>query len=223
MASAISTGSIILVFVIVLIIMFILGLAVLLIIFWKDIQMKLHPEKWAFTTMVQLEDSIITDAVKKNDTLTYTFNGNDYYLFYPPIETKLEKKVTETEEEYKKRLDKYRHNAKSTVFRTGGVASFTFIEGNPWPVDFRDLKKGYSNTTRLQKEFSKIPLSQMVSSVDDNIFQDKKTIMFIVIIGLLLLILIFKSPKVVLDKTAIEAMKSPVLFFLPRIFTHNKK
>lgn len=203
-----------------IIVSILLFLTIIVVLFknWRNIVIRIWPERYAEVAMIQVDDAIIGEVIKKNDTLTWDFGGNDYFLYYPPPElTKDEekKKEGETEEQYKERLKKIRERSKSTVFRSNGIASFTFIEGNPWPIDFRDLKKDFTNTTRIQKEFAKVKLSQMVSSVNEGFMEDRKTLVMIAIIVILALILLFRKPEVVISKEVLDGVSKPLLFMLP--------
>lgn len=200
-------GIVVVLAVVVMFLTFITAILVL-ILKWRSIMVKLYPERYAECNMVQLDDSKLTEIVKKNESLVYEFNGSDYFMFYPPedlFKDDFQKKDGENVIEYQKRISNLvkNKNIKSTVFRCGGIASFTYVEGNPWPIDFRDLKKVYSNTTRIQKEFNKVQLSQMVASVKENLLDNNMVKYILIGMAVIVIILLFRNPKVIVDASTL--------------------
>lgn len=166
----------------------------------KQIAMFISPEKYAEVNMVELDDNIFHDIVKKNEDLTWEFNGNDYFLYYP-------ERISQQEILDISTKDKEVIRVKSTVFRSGRIASFTYIEGQQEPIDFRDMKKSFSQDSKIKKEFAKVQLSKLVSSVSDfNEFLDKYKIWIALGVVIIIVILLFRQPKVVIDPTLLAAL-----------------
>lgn len=196
--------NILLVLFLILIIIILFFSLIFYFIFKDDIHAWLFPDKYVMVTMVQLDDSILTNIIKKNQDLTYEFNGALYNLFYPD-------RQGNTSFIVKDGIKVPMYNRKSTVFRQGRLASFTFIEGQENPIDFRDLKRDFSMDTKIKKEFSKVQISRLISSVSDfeNIIAKWWWVIALAII--IIFILITRRPKVELTADAIELLKQGVI------------
>jgi len=98
-----------------------------------------------------------------------------------------------------------KHNKKSPVYRSGRLGSFIYIEGKNDPVDLRDLKKEFNANSVINTEMSKVELARLVSSMGGiNEIWDKYKVFIIIGIIILVLILLFRQPKIVIDASLLN-------------------
>lgn len=188
--------TLILIFAAVLIFLFAAAIAIILYLNWTNLMILLHPDRYNECQIIQLDDSISREIVKKNEDLKYTFNGNEYNMFYS------ERQQQQESNEHDRK--------KSTVFRSGAIASFTFLEGQEDPLDFRDLKKNFSLDSKIKREHSKTDLAKLVSSVhsQDSIFSSEIVkYVLIAVVVIIIIILLFRSNTVTLSPETLKALK----------------
>lgn len=164
----------------------------------RNIDSFIHPEKYCEVTMYELDENKRVWLQDKNSELKFGFNGMDYNMYHPEVEE------VEVEGIIEKKFKK-----NSAIYRSGRLASFTYMEGIVSPLDMRDLKKSYNTDSVIKKEFNKVDLAKMVNSVDDGPkIDDMLKFVMLFLLLIILLVLIFKKANIDYARLGFEVAKA---------------
>lgn len=137
---------------------------ILFILFRKKILSFLFPQNWIEVEMLEIDNNVRNWLQKKNDNLSFEFNKGKYFMFTGDSKGKI-----------------------PTIYRSGRLAKLYYIEGNQFPLDFRNIQ--LSGNAYLSRQLDNIKLSELWVD-EDNVLENIFKKYGIVILGIILFILI---------------------------------
>lgn len=143
-------------------------LSIVIIALRKQIMSFIRPHDYVSVTMLESDNNVRTDIIKKPANLRFKFNEGSYNLF----ESKILKNSP---------------NVVTSIYRNGRLGHFFFIEGNENPLDFRNQE--ITGNPQLLDAILKQELSKLWEEPRTHMQELLGQIMpFIIIIGVIALI-----------------------------------
>lgn len=177
-------------------------LVMLVVILWKkkdEIRAFFWPGSWAEIEMLELDNNTKIWLQKKNDSLTFKFNSGIYYMYEPGTK---EVMAEELDEQGNVKKDEQGNPImvkkkaplpvrQPSIYRSGRLAKFFYIEGNENPLDFRN--NTITGNPQINEEMLKVESSRMITSAGGlgQELMAKYGFFILLGIGFLLLILAF--------------------------------
>lgn len=119
---------------------------VVLFLFRIQILSFIFPQNYALVEILEVDNNVRSWIQKKNSSLSFKFNEGVYYMF--------------TGE------DRFRS---PSIYRKGRLAKFYYVEGNPYPLDYRNIK--LTGDAKLNAQVETIQMNNLFFE-DDNNFLD---------------------------------------------------
>lgn len=124
------------------------GLSIIALFKRKNILSFFFPHKWVEVEMVESDNNTQIWLQKKTTDLTFKFNGEPYNMFHKEDK---ESKYSYVEKEengvmIKEKVKLPQSKRKFPIYRAGRLAKFLYIEGNPNPVDLRQVEVAESSS-----------------------------------------------------------------------------
>lgn len=164
------------IFTTIIIIMWLIIISLIVIVKRKQILSFFFPQNWVNVIMLESDNNVNDWLQKKNKDLRFTFNDGYYNMFesadsiVPAPSGRMVKGAT-------------------SVYRSGRLATFLYVEGNENPVDLRNLK--VTGNPQLNKQLTKVDIGKLF--VDDStpfINVLKQLQPYLIIGGVILLVII---------------------------------
>lgn len=149
----------------------VVGLLFLLIKNWSNIMSFLYPNKYNYICMLELDNSVSEWIQKKSNDLTFKFNEGIYNMFTKNQEGKQDNK---------------------TLYRSGNIGMFFYIEGIEDPIDYRNIK--VDANPQLKNQLLKVNMAKLWSK-EENLGSEllgKFGFWILIIIGFMLIVIVFK-------------------------------
>lgn len=117
----------------ILTIFFVVLIGILVVLFWQDIVSFFFPNKYVSITMLESDNNVSNFIVKKTDDLRMEFNSGKYNLFESMSSVEMDKDGNPVDTS----TPVY---PQTSIYRSGRLGHFFFIENNENPLDFRNQK-----------------------------------------------------------------------------------
>lgn len=141
----------------------------LMFIFRKKIDSFIHPENYILVEMLEMDNNVREWLQRKNNSLTFIFNKGTYNMFTGENKTI------------------------PSIYREGRLAKLFYVEGNAYPLDFRNNK--LTGDPYLNSQLDSINLSNLFFEEDEGLlfFIKKYWWIFLILIGLFVVFNMFKG------------------------------
>lgn len=157
-----------------------------------EIRSFINPHQWCLIQMIEADNNISSWLQKKNADLRFEFNKGLYNMF-DQVDIKFEKDTNG--KIIKKKLKG------TSIYRSGRVASFMYIEGNENPIDLRHLQ--VTGNPQYQRDLKEMDISGMFQSEKsalEDFFSKYGVIIIIAGFVIVILILLFYKPQVIVQQ-----------------------
>lgn len=128
------------------------GFAILIVVFFKrkDILSFFFPHKWSEVEILESDNACSSWLQKKTSDLTFHFNGMDYNMFHKEDLTPKYTTFTSVKDgiQVKERVEIPQKKRKFPIYRSGRVSKFLYVEGNPDPIDLREVSVAESKSLK---------------------------------------------------------------------------
>lgn len=127
-----------------------LTILIVCIIKRREIESFFFPQRYNEIEMLELDNHTSTWLQKKNKNLTFEFNGGLYNTYFSDVEYKKDQKGL--------LIPVLKKNP--SLYRSGRLSKFFYVEGNENPMDFR--QQTITGNPQINMQISKASLSDII-------------------------------------------------------------